>query len=146
MLTKTAVIPLVFVFPILIWWKRGRLGPGDFLPVAACFLVASPLFVVAFLSEANFGGAGVNILAAEGAEWNLTFLERVLLCGRVLWFYVGKLLWPHPLIFVYPRWQIDSGQRGANRRRAGRQDELVIGFGGHLAGFEVLQLHGLVFR
>src|SRR4029077_3859455 len=26
-----------------------------------------------------------------------------------VWFYLGKLLWPHPLITIYPRWQIDAG-------------------------------------
>ena len=30
--------------------------------------------------------------------------------GDVIWFYLGKLVWPHPLIAIYPRWQIDAGQ------------------------------------
>src|SRR6185295_13911446 len=32
------------------------------------------------------------------------------IAGRMLWFYVGKLAWPHPLIFIYPRWTIDPRQ------------------------------------
>ena len=44
-----------------------------------------------------------------GAEWSLSFLQRCLLAGRVLWFYAGKLFWPHPLIFIYPHWEIDPG-------------------------------------
>jgi tetratricopeptide (TPR) repeat protein len=28
----------------------------------------------------------------------------------VVWFYLGKLVWPHPLVTIYPRWRIDAGQ------------------------------------
>jgi tetratricopeptide (TPR) repeat protein len=36
--------------------------------------------------------------------------ERIATAGDVVWFYLGKLLWPHPLIFIYPRWEIDTGR------------------------------------
>jgi tetratricopeptide (TPR) repeat protein len=36
--------------------------------------------------------------------------ERLVTAGRVVWFYLDKLAWPHPLIFIYPRWKIDAGQ------------------------------------
>ena len=45
-------------------------------------------------------------LGAQGAEYTLTFLERGLLAGRVLWFYIGKLLLPVDLTFIYPHWTI----------------------------------------
>ena len=32
----------------------------------------------------------------------------MVLSGKVFWFYLGKLLWPHPLIFIYPRWALDA--------------------------------------
>ena len=44
---------------------------------------------------------------AQGDEWSATPVERFLLAGRALWFYAGKLLWPQPLVFLYPRWEID---------------------------------------
>jgi tetratricopeptide (TPR) repeat protein len=37
-------------------------------------------------------------------------LQRSLLSGRVIWFYLSKLLWPENLIFIYPRWTIDPAQ------------------------------------
>jgi len=48
-------------------------------------------------------------VGAQGEEWGFSFVERCLIAGRALWFYAGKLFWPHKLIFIYPRWQIDAG-------------------------------------
>ena len=36
-------------------------------------------------------------------------MERCLVAGRALCFYVAKLIWPHPLTFNYPRWTINPG-------------------------------------
>jgi tetratricopeptide (TPR) repeat protein len=47
---------------------------------------------------------------AIGAEWAQTWPERLIIAGRAIWFYLAKLTWPHPLIFIYPRWEIDSSQ------------------------------------
>ena len=38
----------------------------------------------------------------------LSFPQRCLVAGRAFWFYLGKLLWPANLCFVYPRWNPDS--------------------------------------
>jgi MYXO-CTERM domain-containing protein len=48
-------------------------------------------------------------IGAAGAEFSLSPIERVLLAGRVAWFYLGTLLWPAGLAFFYPRWTIDAG-------------------------------------
>jgi tetratricopeptide (TPR) repeat protein len=47
-------------------------------------------------------------VGAIGEEWNLSFIERCLVAGRALCFYAGKLFWPTPLIFIYPRWNINT--------------------------------------
>src|SRR4029079_8190867 len=49
-------------------------------------------------------------IGAHGADFNLSFLDRCVLAGRVIWFYVGKLFWPANLTFIYPRWTIDPAQ------------------------------------
>ena len=41
-------------------------------------------------------------------RFEISLLDRGLLAGRVIWFYLGKLVWPTNLIFIYPRWELDS--------------------------------------
>jgi tetratricopeptide (TPR) repeat protein len=50
-----------------------------------------------------------HVVGAMGETWSLSIAERVLVAGRALWFYAGKLFWPRDLTFIYPRWQIDAG-------------------------------------
>jgi len=48
-----------------------------------------------------------DVIGASGPEFAFTALQRVLIAGRALWFYLGKLLWPSPLMFIYPLWRVD---------------------------------------
>ena len=38
----------------------------------------------------------------------MSWLERILIASRGVWFYAAKLLWPLKLTFSYPRWVISS--------------------------------------
>ena len=47
-------------------------------------------------------------VGAVGDEWSLAPSERMLVAGRALCFYTQSLVWPHPLVFTYPRWDVDA--------------------------------------
>jgi len=102
LLSKTVTCTLPAVLVLVLWWRRGRLRWRDWLALAPFFVLGIAAGLLTRWVEKYYTGAA-------GAEWTFSFVERCLIAGRALWFYAGKLLWPHPLIFIYPRWAIDAG-------------------------------------
>ncbi len=101
LLGKTSTVSLPIVILVVLWWKRGRVKAEEVWAVAPFFLAAVPLGLLTTWVEKHYVGA-------QGTEWQMTLVERCLVAGRVVWFYAGKLVWPNPLMFVYPRWQINA--------------------------------------
>ena len=97
--TVTAVMPAAVL--VILWWERGRLEwRRDARPLLPFFAFAITLGLVTAWFERT-------LLAARGAEFDLTVIQRVLLAGRATWFYLWSLAWPAHLSFVYPRWHLD---------------------------------------
>lgn len=101
MLSKPSTVMLPVVLALCCWWLRGRLRWRDAAWLAPFFVIALATSGWAIWEQKVHSGAA-------GAEWNLSLADRVIIAGRAVWFYAGKLLWPHPLSFIYPRWSIDS--------------------------------------
>ena len=53
-------------------------------------------------------GSSARIIGAQGAEFQFTLIERCLIAGRAIWFYLCTLVWPVNLTFIYPRWDISQ--------------------------------------
>jgi len=101
LLTKSVTATLPAALLVVFWWRRGRLGwRRDAVPLLPWFLVATASGLLTAFFERK-------LIGAEGADFTFTFLQRLLLAGRVIVFYVGKVAWPGGLIFVYPRWRVD---------------------------------------
>lgn len=102
LLTKTVTATLPAALLVIFWWQRGRLNwRRDLRPLLPWFVlgIGSGLFTAHFEKK---------LIGAEGVDFALSFVDRLVLAGRVLWFYLGKLVWPADLIFIYPRWSIDA--------------------------------------
>lgn len=103
LLTKTVTATLPAALLVVLWWKRGRLDwRRDVLPLLPWFAAG----VAAGLFTAHFER---TLIGASGGAFALNFLERLLLAGRIFWFYIGSLVWPLNLTFIYPRWTVDAG-------------------------------------
>jgi hypothetical protein len=101
LLSKTSAVSMPFAVLLVLWWKQRRVKAYDALALIPFFLAGAALGLLTAWVEIHYAGA-------HGPEWRLSMLERCLVAGRVVWFYAGKLLWPHPLTMVYPRWQINT--------------------------------------
>jgi tetratricopeptide (TPR) repeat protein len=100
MLAKTAVSFLPVSLLLVVWWQRDRLTRRDLLSLIPMLGISVGMGAFTIYFERHAGGA-------SGADFTMGFLARVLVSGRSFWFYLGKLLWPWPLIFIYPRWEPD---------------------------------------
>ena len=107
LLTKTVTATLPAALLVALWWRRGRLGwRRDGVPLL-------PWLGAGAVCGLFTAWAERRLIGAEGADFSLTALQRVLLAGRVIVFYAGKLVWPRNLTFIYPRWTMDPRQAGA---------------------------------
>ena len=102
-LSKPSVVMLPFVLALCVWWMRGKIRWRDTLALAP-FALISVVASAWTIWEQKFHAGAV------GPDWEQTFPERLIIAGKAIWFYLGKLLWPHPLIFIYPRWDVDSSK------------------------------------
>jgi protein O-mannosyl-transferase len=100
-LTKTVTATLPAAMLVIFWWQRGKVSlKRDVWPLVPFFLLGAAGGVVTAIVERK-------LIGAQGGEFELGFLQRCLLAGRVIVFYFSKLIWPTNLIFFYPRWNVD---------------------------------------
>lgn len=97
--TVTATLPAAWL--LVHWWRSGRLDlRRDVLPMLP-FLIAG-----ACMARVT-AGLEVTHVGAAGPEWAFTPADRILIAGRAVAFYLGKLALPVNLSFIYPRWEVD---------------------------------------
>ena len=102
LLSKSVTATLPAAALVILWWRDGTVR-------ARSAIALLPFFILGAASGFFTAWIEVNRVGAAGPDWSLGLLERLLLAGRVPWFYLGKLLWPAELIFTYPRWEIRAG-------------------------------------
>jgi protein O-mannosyl-transferase len=106
LLSKSVTASLPAVLLVVFWWQRGRISwTRDVLPLAPWFAIGIPAGLFTAWVERSPG-----LIGAQGHEYALTAIDRILLAGRALWFYLLKAVWPANLMFVYPQWKIDSAE------------------------------------
>jgi tetratricopeptide (TPR) repeat protein len=104
MAAKSSAVILPVVLCLCAWWIEAG---WHWRTVARTV----PIFLMAIAAGAlSLWTQGLQLATVSDPRWVRTWLERLATAGDAVWFYLGKLLWPHPLSSNYPRWQIDAGQ------------------------------------
>ncbi len=102
LLSKTTTISLPLALLLLELWRHGRIRRATIgLVLGLVALALVPALVTLGLERSR----NVSDVATQ-----FLFPEKLIVVGLSVWFYLGKLLWPHPLIMVYPYWQLDWSQ------------------------------------
>ncbi len=93
-----ATFPLITF--ILIARKKGRADRRDILPLLIFLAIGAGLALFPFLIEGR--------QVAQSGSFNLSLIDRSLIAGKAIWFYLGKIFWPVRLSFIYPAWKINA--------------------------------------
>jgi protein O-mannosyl-transferase len=104
-LTKSVTATLPAALLVILWWKRGKLSWNrDVLPLVPWFAIGIGGGLVTAWVERRF-------LGASGNDFSFSAVQRSLIAGRAVCFYLSKLLWPRDLMFIYPRWNVEGSIR-----------------------------------
>jgi protein O-mannosyl-transferase len=100
LLAKTDACTLPVVLLLLAWWKKGWITKREILALLPWFILALVFAAVTLHVEHQQADA-------RGPAFTFSWMQHLMIAGMNLWFYPFKLLWPHPLLEIYPRWNID---------------------------------------
>jgi Tfp pilus assembly protein PilF len=100
--SKSVIATLPVSLLVAFWWKRGKINwKNDVVPLLPFFMLGIAYGLFTAWVERKYIGA-------QGGEYSFSIIERCLIAGRAIWFYLGKIILPVNLIFIYPRWNVSQ--------------------------------------
>ena len=97
LLSKSIAVTLPAALLIWHWWQMGRITNRDMLRLVPFFALG---LAVSLADMAFYFDRELTF------DLGLSWLDRVLIASRALWFYAGKLALPTDLAVIYPLWEI----------------------------------------
>ena len=98
LLSKTVTASLPAAYLLICWWQN-RLSLREWMRAAPLLALGAAFGLFTAYLE-------VHHVAAAGDDWQIPLHERAaFIVPRAFWFYFGKVAWPDPVMFIYPRWQ-----------------------------------------
>lgn len=98
MLSKSMAVTLPIALAVWLWYTHDRLRAADLWPLVFLVVIAGGLTALDLWCVAR---------SARPAEFTTPLIDRPIIAGRAVWFYLSTLAWPLGLTSTYPRWEID---------------------------------------
>ncbi len=103
LLSKTVTVVLPAVLLIVLWGKRGKVSMRSVLYTLPLFAMGPAIAMFTAHQERM-------VIQMGGAEdFAFSRLQRVIIAGKDVWFYLRRLIFPYPLMAIYPRWNYSAG-------------------------------------
>jgi tetratricopeptide (TPR) repeat protein len=102
MLSKTVAASFPFVLGLALLWQKKGVERSDVLRLVPFLVLAVTLPLITVQME---GG----IVETARGDFDFSWFQRFSIASRALLFYPLKILFPYPLTFNYPRWDLDAG-------------------------------------
>jgi Flp pilus assembly protein TadD len=100
MLAKTSMVGLPVLLLLHAWWKRGTVTLQDVIRAAPFFLISLVLGIITIQYQHGRAIGAEKILVGGVAS-------RIATAGMAILFYLKQIVWPAPLLPIYPRWEVD---------------------------------------
>jgi len=101
LLSKATACTLPAAIVLILWLRRSPVTVRRWLQILPYIAMAVGIGLLVMWWERHHQGTGF-------VNFGLSTVEKTLIAGRALWFYLWKLVWPVNLTFSYPRWNIDA--------------------------------------
>jgi tetratricopeptide (TPR) repeat protein len=97
--SKSSVVMFPAVLLVLVWWRRGLVRWPDLRRTLPFFGLSLAAGLVSLWFQHR-------IMLPPELATPLPLAARAVLLGKTIWFYLGKTWFPHPLVMIYPQWQL----------------------------------------
>ena len=101
---KSSTVVLPVVLGLCVWWMEGRLRRHHVAALLPLVLLAAAASALSLWTQ------GMTLAHSGQAQSPRPWATRLPAAGEAVWFYLGKLVWPHPLVAVYPGWPTHVGE------------------------------------
>ncbi len=104
MASKASTVVLPASLCLCVWWVEGRWRWRNLVRVIPVILMTAASSVDVIWTQAKREAMSHDHPLPVGG-----LAERLIRTADAVWFYLGKLVWPHPLLAMYPDPKIDAG-------------------------------------